>query len=423
MVSETDDPPDPAAKPIPRRRPRPAPTIDLQATEVASHPQEKAPPAPDAAADRGGRRQQPDAKAAPAKSAIPGAGIGASEARREPPPPPNGKSPPRAPRRWPLAAAGAVGGGLVLLLVAMLWLATPPSPREGRSAALNSRLARVETRMREFLSAPADADRKSLDELSSRVAKLETAVTAPQPAGDPAMAKRLADVEAAVKSLAGNVADLSRRADPSAERAAVEALSNRVAALEQATKATADEVAKGPTAAGDRQARLAVAAQALRAAVERGEPFVAELAAVKPMTPDPQMLTPLEPFAASGLPSPAVLARELSELAPTLSPVAAAPPPESGFLNRLQASAARLVRVRPIDETPGDDPAAIVARIEAEAARSDIAGALADLAKLPQPLSAPTQEWVKKAQARRAALEASRRLAGDALGAIAKPSP
>ena len=50
---------------------------------------------------------------------------------------------------------------------------------------------------------------------------------------------------------------------------------------------------------------------------------------------------------------------------------------------RLQANAEKLVRIRPIEETSGNDPLAIVARIEIRAAQADIAGALAELAKLP----------------------------------------
>jgi hypothetical protein len=69
---------------------------------------------------------------------------------------------------------------------------------------------------------------------------------------------------------------------------------------------------------------------------------------------------------------------------------------------------------------PGDDPEAIISRIDAKAARSDIAGALADLAKLPANVRAPAEEWIKQAQAREAAVMSSRRFAGDALATLGK---
>ena len=64
--------------------------------------------------------------------------------------------------------------------------------------------------------------------------------------------------------------------------------------------------------------RLAVAAEALRAAVERGAPFQAELAAVKALGADAKATAQLEPFAAQGLTSAAELGRELTALMPAL---------------------------------------------------------------------------------------------------------
>jgi hypothetical protein len=89
-----------------------------------------------------------------------------------------------------------------------------------------------------------------------------------------------------------------------------------------------------------------------------------------------------------------------------------------GFLERLQANAEKLVRIRPIDEVHGDDRGAILARIERRAARADIAGALAELDKLPPEARGPAQGWIAKAQARNKAVEASRRIAADAVAAL-----
>jgi hypothetical protein len=120
------------------------------------------------------------------------------------------------------------------------------------------------------------------------------------------------------------------------------------------------------------------------------------------------------------VPTSAALSRELSALAPTLLQAAGAAPREGGFLERLQVNAEKLVRVRPTEEVVGNDPAAIIARSEAKASRADLSGALAELAKLPPAARAPAEPWIKKAEARIAAIETSRRLAADALAGLGK---
>jgi hypothetical protein len=166
--------------------------------------------------------------------------------------------------------------------------------------------------------------------------------------------------------------------------------------------------------------RTAVIGAALAAVVERGDPFADELAAARALVPEAGALAPLEGFAATGVPGADALARELTDLAPALLQAAAAAPPEGGILEKLQANAQRLVRIRPIEEVPGDDSAAVIARVEIKAARGDVAGALMELGNLPATVRAPAQAWISKAQARAAALAASRAFAADTLAALAK---
>ena len=81
-------------------------------------------------------------------------------------------------------------------------------------------------------------------------------------------------------------------------------MTNRIAALERAAKAMEAQLAGRAGGDGaDRSLRLVVVASTLNAAVERGAPFVAELAAAKAAAPDPKLLAALEPFATSGVPS------------------------------------------------------------------------------------------------------------------------
>ena len=174
-------------------------------------------------------------------------------------------------------------------------------------------------------------------------------------------------------------------------------------------------MARRAASADDRAARAAVAAEALRAVVERGAPYTAELATVKSLGADQTALAALEPFAAGGVPTATELAHELSQLTPSLQQASGAPSSGGSFLGRLENNAKKLVRITPVDAPAGEEPSAVVARLDADAARADIAAALADIARLPQSAKTLAEPWVAKANARAAAIAASRRIAADAL--------
>ena len=356
-----------------------------------------------------------------------------------PPDVPAGPPPEAPPRRgisWLGIAVAGIGVVLAVLGVVSLLLS-----RDNGVSVLDARLAGVELDLRDLAARapPPAADPKALDAVAGRVAKLEAAgATPPQGAGDPALAARVAALETQINALAEAVGVLGRRNDealaaarearvradagaaeiseltqkpPAAvDRGEFEALANRMAAAERSEKAAES---------ADRAVRLALAATALNAAVERGDAFAAELAAVKTLGADPKLVAALEPFARSGVPSAAALARQFSELAPALLQ-AAEPPSREGVLGRLQMNAEKLVRIRRVDEAPGSDAAAIVARSEAKASRGDLAGVAAELSQLPPNARAPAEAWIKSVQARTAAIDASRRLAADALAGLNK---
>jgi len=353
-------------------------------------------------------------------------------------PPP--EAPPRRGVSWLGIAVAGIGVVLAVLGVVSLLLS-----RDNGVSALDARLAGVELDLRDLAARapPPAADPKALDAVAGRVAKLEAAGATPPPsASDPALAARVAALETQIKALAEAVGVLGRRGDealdaarearvradagaaeiseltqkpPAAiDRGEFEALADRVAAAERSEKA-AEKAAES----ADRAVRLALAATALNAAVERGDAFAAELAAVKALGADPKLVAALEPFARPGVPSAAALARQFSELTPALVQ-AADPPSREGVLGRLQMNAEKLVRIRRVDEAPGSDAAAIVARSEAKAARGDLAGTAAELAQLAPNARAPAEAWIKSVQARAAAIDASRRLAADALSGLNK---
>ena len=95
--------------------------------------------------------------------------------------------------------------------------------------------------------------------------------------------------------------------------------------------------------------------------------------------------------------------------------------PDAGVIERLQASAERLARIRRIEEASSDEPSAVVARAELKATRGDITGALADIEGLPEEVRKPAASWIEAAKKRVAAVSAARNVAGNALEALAKP--
>jgi hypothetical protein len=383
--------PDPSAG-----RHRRAPTIDLKATEVGS---------------------------APAAAAEPHA-----QPKDEQIPPGNTKenSPGRARSllpSWRAIGSVVAGGALVMIGVWLGGYVFKPQP----SMELSDQLARLEKQLNDVAARPSQVSEGKLSaDIAARLATIERALaeraTPAAGASDPALVDRLNAAEATVKTLADSLSARNRRAEDSAALAR-DARSRADAAVSRAEAAQSDAAKHESETSGDRAMRFAIAVLALQGAVESGDPFTAEFTATKSLAGEPAVLAPLESFAATGLPSTATLARELSALLPALVRGSDETPAQGGFIERLQFNAQRLVRIRPVDETPGDDPKAIIARIEIRAAHADITGAIAELTKLPEALRTPAQPWIKKATARAAALVASRRVTAEALAALAKRSP
>jgi len=294
-------------------------------------------------------------------------------------------------------------------------------------------------------------------ELQSRLSKLEATVAAPRQT-DPQLLARIAAAEAAVKTATDLAAAREKRSDEIAtiarqasERAAtaaaaaeavqkanpetpearaeIETLTSRIAtleqnarALEQSARASEAELKRRANApVDDARSRLAIVSMALRNAVESGAPFTAELSAAKALSADARAVATLAPFSSGGVPTASALGRELASLMPAIWKTSQTEhAPQGSFLERLQANAQKIVRIRPAGDVAGDEPDHVKARIEVRAENADIQGALTELAKLPPDARAPAQAWIAKAEARNAAIAAARDLSQNALNALTK---
>ncbi|BBO01732.1 MULTISPECIES: COG4223 family protein [Bradyrhizobium] len=407
-----DKPEDSGLAPESGRAKRTPPTIDLEATEVSTQPQEAAvePEAhlePERAAHEQTRVEE--AKSEEIESEETKSQPQSERAEEQP----SVASAPMSP--WVIAPfSGAVAAAVV---IAVGWLLGWPAVQAPPAAP-------------QVTSATVDA-------LSGRVAAVEA--KAGKPAADPAMAARIDALEKSATGLRSDVANLRAQSDKTAstlndaksapQTAAPDlaALSDRIAQLERASKTERAELAQqGEKIADakrmdDKPLRHVVAAALLDVAVRHGDAYESQLAAARAMAAKPDALKPLDTFAASGIPTPVALSRELLNIVPKLSPPAEAQTSGTGIVERLQAGASKLVRIERTDGV-GNDRGAIVARVTAAALRNDFVEARRELKTLAEADRAPAQAWLDKADARDAALAASRKFADDAMADLVKPA-
>jgi len=332
--------------------------------------------------------------------------------------------------------AAIIGGALWIYLAADGIDGPQRNAASPEAAAPNDVIERT-AKPEAILRAPpsqASADK----DLESRMAALDAMLA---PLGD-----RIAALERAVRDAAAAARVAGERADKAAglfdgakksgdeqnraqqnDRSALEDLANRVATLEsrqtalQQKQEGLDRLANAMIAP-DKTIRVATVAMALRGAVERNSPFTAELAAARSLGLDERALASLEPFAATGLPTRNELFRSLSTLLPELRRLSVPSSRDLGYLDRLQASAVKMLNIRPVRDEPGDDPATVMSRIESKMPQQDIEAMVAELDKLPAPARDLAQGWRTRALARQDALESARLIATASLAKLGEPA-
>src|SRR6266702_896624 len=411
-----DKPEDAGLAPESGRAKRTPPTIDLEATEVSTQPQDVAgEPEAQPTAEQA-KSEQPsveEAKSGEAKSEeVKFKEVKAQPERAEA----QAAVAPAAVSPWVVAPfSGAVAAAVVIGVGWMLgWPAVqaPPAAPQVTSA--------------------------TVDALSGRVAAVEA--KAGKPAADPAIVGRIDALEKSVGSLRSDIANLRAQSDKTASAlndakstprdaagsSDLAALSDRISQIERAsTNARAELAQQGEKIADakvmdDKPLRYVVAASLLDVAVRHNDPYEAQLSAARSLATKPELLKPLDVFASAGIPTPVALSRELLNIVSKLAPPAETLGSSAGIVERLQAGASKLVRIERTDGV-GNDRGAIVARVTAAALRNDFVEARRELKTLPEADRAPAQAWLDKADARDAALAASRKFADDAMAGLAKP--
>jgi hypothetical protein len=410
MVEDRSE--DTGSLPGSERPKRAAPTIDLEATVVSDDTR--------SSAEKSSAEAPSGPEPAPAPEATPVSSVEE--------PPAESVSPPAAPPVSPWIVAPVSGAVAAALVIGVGWmLGWPPiQPASAPSApqltaaidGLTARVAGLESKAGKPVPDPAAAARTEAVEKS--VAALRGELTATRAQGEK-LASALNDVQSAPRSDGAASPELA-------------ALGERLAKLESQMRTQSAEIAQQGSKLADSKAadakpaddtplRRVVAAALLDVLVRTGDPYPAALSTAKALAPNPDALKPLDQFADKGVPNANRLSNELLALVPKLLPAAQQnnATTGSGIVERLQAGAAKLVKIERTD-TAGNDRGAVVARITAAALRNDFNEARRELKTLEPADRAAAQGWLEKADARDAALAASRQFAADAMTVLGKPA-
>lgn len=261
-------------------------------------------------------------------------------------------------------------------------------------------------------AAKVDGLSQSLDQVRADLSALKSAVDAGTPANGTelgALNDKVQQVEAAVTAL-GEAAkvepvDLAPVNDKLASleasiKSATDAATEqggRLTSLEQSFASLSTTV---EAQASQPKIALAIAASALKSALDRGAPFAAELETFAAIAPDAPQLATLRSYAEKGVPTRAEIAAETDAAANAM--IAAGRPVDenAGFVERLMSSAESLVKVRPIGAVEGEGVPETVARMEVAVTQADYERALSEYESLPDSAKAAGAEFAGRLKAR-----------------------
>jgi hypothetical protein len=426
------------------------------AAEPQSQPDLLSEPAPDSS-EANIEAQAEMAEAASTKpSAEPAFGRAAETPRRtEMPPEPSRASPP--PRRTRSALLAGLVGGVAALAIA--WAlqtagvlpgagAPPPPDNSAAITSLQAEVTAMKTEIARLKEQPepagiaelrtalgestkrVDGLAQSFDALKADLAALRQAVESGG-AGDGAA---VAALEARIREIEASVAALGQGSgEPDA--AALEALGTRITTLESALQSAAAAASatdarisgveqsltalaqKVESLGGQPKVALAIAAAALRAALDRGGTFVAEVetfAAVAPNSPD---LAALREIAAKGVATRIEIAAGMGDAADAIIAAGEVADPDAGFFDQLWDGISSLVTVRPIGEVEGAGVPETVARMEVAVQQGDLVKALGEYDTLPEAAKAAGATFAEKVRTRLSAEQLVDKALADALKA------
>lgn len=407
----------PLPAPIPAAQSKPAIAAG-QPEEIRTTPAGAEPAKPDAAKAEPAKTEtakpeptkpEPAKPAAPtstssvppaSKPAVPNAGAQASAARPEAKPADKVEAPAAKSATPALITAGLIGGvvGLALaygLAIAGYWPAATPTENPDVDA-LRQQLAQV--------ASTSEEDRNTLAAMRQAISRLqetpppEPVDLAPLQTELTTLSNRLDAVAAGASSadagaLSANLsaldqrlADLSSRLDGMDQSGAgttqaLQAITSDVASLRQ--QVSEAEAQPSPEEAIGPALRLPLILSGLEGAFATARPYAAELDGLRQILPETQVPQSVIAAAPSGLVPVATLAERFDAALPDI--LASRPSdPNASWQDQTLGWFRTVLALRPSGDVPGDEPEAVLARLEQAMARRDMTGADQLFAALPE---------------------------------------
>jgi hypothetical protein len=274
--------------------------------------------------------------------------------------------------------AGIVGGLVALVAAGSMQYAgyLPPfSSSTGSSDELASLKTEVSSLRQQISNAPqTTADTSALE---TRMAALESSTAS----GGGDVTDKLASLESTLSTL---------QSEKAAQDAANADLTRRLSDAETKINEPRDDI----------EVARAIASAGLKAAIDRGGPFLTELDTLSRVTPDDPAIQSLRPFANTGVPSRSELTRNFPDVANAMLDSLNQTDPNQGIVDRLAESAMSLVKVRPVGNVEGEGAEAKIARIEDKLRNGDLKGASLEWDGLPEPAKTASKDFKTSLDAR-----------------------
>lgn len=302
---------------------------------------------------------------------------------------------------------------------------------ETRIAALEKALAGPKTEVRASdpdvqppapaataTSSVAPAVVAQVAEIAQRLKAMESRPEA-KPADLAPLQSRLQELEKQLAPLAAKIAPLEQKITPLEQKFAPleAALAQNQASLRDALGGQTKAVEAGREKAD--AAALAVITRSLADALASGAPFANLLKAAQALGADSDAAKVLEKNAIKGIPPAAALAAQFAPLGTAIAESENKPSPNASLTEKLAASASRLVRIRPADDTTEETTPALIARIGAALRAGRFEEAQALFQKIPEAQRAPANTWAASIRER---IEADRAISTISNAALARLS-
>jgi hypothetical protein len=266
------------------------------------------------------------------------------------------------------------------------------------------------------------ADREAA--LLKRVDKLEQVAQSALKAAEEARAERLS--ESAEKAGSGT-APLKEREYLAALEGRIDEVASEIRAVRERLDAPkndarapqeSSEVKGQPAPKGD-VAELVVIAQSLNQELEKGKPYKVELTALTALGVDSELLAALAPAAERGAMTPAQLLQGFRPVAKRLRAIEA-PKSTGSYLAHIARNFGRLIRVRPVNETPSAAISDHVEAIEAALKHGDAGAAVQAFDKLPEDAKTEESAFGELLQQRHDAEKAAASILSGAIAALGR---